>query len=342
MKCPWTKDGYEFEGWIDMATGELITNETFKLEDDLDLVASWRKIDIEISFAHSVTFRNDLSLNYYIPTASLEGYDSFYLVVKKGDKTVTITEYELTTNGYKFIFDGISACEAGADLEATLYAVKDGETYISNVDTYSVKTYAYNRLAESTNESFKTLLVDMLNYCAAAQLYFGVDTDNLVNADLTDEQKALGTQTDADVSTATSTSDTKGIIWGRSAVFNSNVELKFYMDLSSCEDITLVTVQLEYKANGVATVKTVDYTEFAYNSTYSAYTVKVTDIAAADLREDVKVTVLYNGEAVSDTVSYSVAAYVNNRLENSTNDTFKALLNALMKYSDSAATYFPE
>ena len=43
---------------------------------------------------------------------------------------------------------------------------------------------------------FKTLAVDMLNYGAAAQSYFGYRTDNLANRSLTGAQKALGTSTD--------------------------------------------------------------------------------------------------------------------------------------------------
>jgi hypothetical protein len=49
-----------------------------------------------------------------------------------------------------------------------------------------------NMLGKSTtSDKQKVLCVAMLNYGAAAQEYFGYNTDSLMNAELTDEQKAL-------------------------------------------------------------------------------------------------------------------------------------------------------
>jgi hypothetical protein len=50
-----------------------------------------------------------------------------------------------------------------------------------------------SRLANSTNAEMKALCVAMLNYGAEAQLYFNYKTDDLMNKDLTAEQKALVT-----------------------------------------------------------------------------------------------------------------------------------------------------
>ena len=57
---------------------------------------------------------------------------------------------------------------------------------------YSPKKYAFNMLGKaSTSAKLKVLCVAMLNYGTAAQEYFGYRTDDLMNAGLTDEQKAL-------------------------------------------------------------------------------------------------------------------------------------------------------
>ena len=53
-----------------------------------------------------------------------------------------------------------------------------------------------------------------------------------------------------------------------------------------------------------------------------------------------EVTVMNGEEAISGTVTYSIETYVNSRLNNSTDETFKTLLRDLIKYSDSAKVYF--
>ena len=346
MACPWTKDGYVFAGWIDMATGELITNETFKLEDDLDLVASWIEAGLDVIFAHSVSFHNNLTLNYYVDAAALEGYENIRLVVEK-DKytggvhsTTETTLYgTLTADGYKFVYAGIAAAEIADEVRATVYAEKDGVTYVSEQDAYSVKTYAYNRLAATENESFKTLLVDMLNYCAASQIYFGYRADGLVNADLTAEQKAFGTQSDAAVSSTIGRTTLEGAtasVYGISALFNSNVELRFYLDLSNYDDISNISFKIVYGEK----VTVINSDRFVYDESTGCYTVKYRDIPVSELRGLMDVTIVAGDEAISDTITYSIETYVNSRLQNSTDEVFKNLLKELMKYSDSARNYF--
>lgn len=70
----------------------------------------------------------------------------------------------------------------------------DGSYVYSEPKLYSPAIYAYNMLSKSsTSEETKELCVALLNYISAAQMYFDKATPaaDLVNADLTDEQKAL-------------------------------------------------------------------------------------------------------------------------------------------------------
>ena len=52
-------------------------------------------------------------------------------------------------------------------------------------------TYATNQLKNSTDMKLKQLVAAMLNDGAAAQNYFGHNTDKLANASLAEEQKLL-------------------------------------------------------------------------------------------------------------------------------------------------------
>ena len=59
----------------------------------------------------------------------------------------------------------------------TLKATKNGETCLSQTKEYSVATYIYSQLEKTTDPTFKTLLTDMLNYGASAQIYKNYKTN---------------------------------------------------------------------------------------------------------------------------------------------------------------------
>jgi hypothetical protein len=88
---------------------------------------------------------------------------------------------------------GIAAKEMGDTRYYVAYAkLTDGSYVYADAYGYSPKQYAMNMLGkDSTSAEQKALCVAMLNYGAAAQTYFGHNTDNLMNAELTAEQKAL-------------------------------------------------------------------------------------------------------------------------------------------------------
>ncbi|MBQ8884778.1 MAG: hypothetical protein IJY62_00165 [Clostridia bacterium] len=360
------KEGwYHFKGYVDVAENLEIfriyvnhASKYYMLIDNVSvrtvkpLCEDETYFDWTVDFGHSASFHNNLTMNYYVPASDLADYDSYYLSVEKavwnkdgtwGKETARI-DGTLTENGYKFVFDGIAAAEAGNTLKATLYATADGKTYKSQVDTYSVKEYAYNRLAASDDQAFKTLLVDMLNYCAAAQVYFDVNADNLVNADLTAEQQALATAGEVSVSDNSAVTVLNGAtaqIVGKSIVFNDSVEVKLYMDLSGVANRANVTVKVTY-TDAMGEEQTVEKaaSEFVYDSATGYYTVKLDGLNAAEMRVVFEATVFDGTTAISDTISYSVETYVYNRLNASTDEAFKALIRELIKYSDSAKAYF--
>ena len=162
-----------------------------------------------IAFNHNCSFQNDLSMYYAVPKETLSGFENIRLDVTKEEYAAgatkptfakkTLTSYkEQTINGvvyYMFTFDGLTSTDMGSTLSAVLRADKNGVTYSSKPDKYSIKDYAMDRLQNSNNSSFKKMLVDMLNFGAAAQVHFDKNATNLVNNDLTAAQKAMGTQT---------------------------------------------------------------------------------------------------------------------------------------------------
>ena len=310
-----------------------------------------------IEFKHSCSFGNNLSINYYAPVKELTGYENIRMEVRKqifnddgsiSWETTELKKYTSSTQSgvkyYRFVYPGIAPKEMGAEVRMVLKCEKDGETYVTLEDVYGIGTYAYNRLNASTNADFKTLIVDMLNYGAEAQKYFNYNTANLVNADLTAEQKALGTQQVPELKSVENDIETAGAtatFYGKSAVFNANVELKYYMQFAEGQSLDNVKLVLTYTA-----IDDKEYTEeinasnFGYDKSKKAYTAKLITIAAKDVGCTVTAKIYDGSKLISNTLEYSLETYAYNRLIKSTDEVFKAFLRAFMKYGFSAEKYF--
>ena len=314
--------------------------------------------ELDLEFRHSCSFDNNLTVNYYVPAVPLEGCTDLRLVVKKqifnaDGSSSTWQEVELTDyvdktyegEAYKvFSFGNIAATEMGNELCAVLYAERDGETVQSNRDLYSVKNYAFNRLDESENAYFKRLMVDMLNYGAKAQLYFGYNTGNLVNAGLSPAQQALGTSETPTLKSHAAVVETPGAtadFYGQSVVFGSNLELKYYMTFAEGQDMTNVRLELSYETElGTPVTISIPAGSFVFDSRYDAYSAKMSSIAAKDVSCVVTAKIYDGNTLISNEMNYSIETYAYNRLQKSTNEEFKALVIDMMKYGNSAKEYF--
>ena len=326
------------------------------------------ELDIEDSLdagkmTHTCTVNNNLTLNYYYAGAELlKEFDSFYLRVEKTCYNTDGSTYIRTTilygddNGgrYKFRYNDILSYEVGDEIRATLVAVKNGVETERKADIYNIKTYAYNNLAkENVAAKSKTLLANMLNYCAQSQIYFNYRTDALVNAELTDEQRALyvidsceatvsnkGVKTTLDGATAS--------VISRTLVLTSSIELKFYMNLRNYKnsdniyDLSGISVKIEYTDMEGKLVNTViDSSEFGYDASNDRYSVRFAKLRATELRSVVEITILKDGKAISNTETYSVESFAHSQLTSaSAKENTKELLKRMIIYSDCAVKYF--
>ena len=328
------------------------------------------ELDIEDSLdagkmTHTCTVNNNLTLNYYYAGAELlKEFDSFYLRVEKTCYNTDGSTYIRTTilygddNGggsrYKFRYNDILSYEVGDEIRATLVAVKNGVETERKADVYNIKTYAYNNLAkENVAVKSKTLLANMLNYCAQSQIYFNYRTNALVNAELTDEQRALyvidsceatvsnkGVKTTLDGATASFLS--------RTLVLTNSIELKFYMNLRNYKnsdniyDLSGISVKIEYTDMEGKLVNTViDSSEFGYDASKDRYSVRFARLRATELRSVVEITILKDGKAISNTETYSVESFAHSQLTSaSAKENTKELLKRMMIYSDCAVKYF--
>ena len=86
---------------------------------------------------------------------------------------------------YVFQYTNLTAKQMCDEIWARAYAVVDGKVYYSNVEKYSIVTYAAHKLGltdgvEGTkDETLKTMLREMLEYGEAAQKHFGYNLEHL-------------------------------------------------------------------------------------------------------------------------------------------------------------------
>ncbi len=309
-----------------------------------------------IAVRHNCAFGNDLSMMYAVLKSDLAGCTDICLIVEKekyigdtlvGSVSATLVPDEYTIDGkvyYRFDYRGVAAKEIGDTLTAKLEFVRDGIKYSGTVDTYSLKAYATELLSTSDNESFKTLLVDLLNYGAAAQSYFGYRTDALVNAGLSDEQRDLATKTYNVLTYNESGSDGTeytASIAKKNILFGNRIQLLVATNFGKNSDLDGVSLRIRYiNRLGQEEEKFVDGKDFVYREDVAGYTAYFDGLNASEFRTELELTLVKDGADISGTVRYGFDTYAKNRLEKSKDENFKALIEKTLIYSDSAKTYF--
>ena len=244
---------------------------------------------------------------------------------------MTITEYKVVDGKYVFTCDGISPSQIGDAVNVTLNATLNGEQYQIGYE-YGVAAYCYSMLAKTDDSELKTLLVDLLNYGAAAQEYASYKNSTLCNADLTEEQRSWGTQTVPAVSSVLNTKyatveNAKAKWKGASLYLENNVSIRARFAAESIEGLSV-------KATiGDNTYVITEFVADAANP--GSYFVYFDQINASQMRETVYLTVCEGDTAVSNTVTYSVESYVAAKL-NDSNVKLANLVASIIKYGDAA------
>ena len=172
----------------------------------------------------------------------------------------------------------------------------------------------------------------MLNYGAAAQEFFGYDTENLVNADLTEDQKALVTDIIPEAVNSTASV-------GDGIKMTADVSLKSKVVLAlTCKYKATETSDMKF------VVKTVDgkiIDEFAPSKILAiACQGTYENVGAKQMRQPL-VFELYDGETlVSQSLTWSVESYVAaTRANSASSESLINAVNAMLIYGDSAAAY---
>ena len=258
----------------------------------------------------NLSLQADIRMTFIIRSSVLTkgGYTNPRVSVKHVTEDGKVNETVLTENtstqSAAVAFEyGVWAQYMSDDLEIVLLADKGEQTYCSATYTYSVKSIAESKLAASSGNMAR-LFVDMLNYGAAAQIQFEYREENLANADLTPEQKALATQTTPEVNLTTSATAN-----ANNKVRQYNLGLKEYTSLQFIVRIPKGTVD-DYRVHvtdegNVYELECVLLNEL---TSYDLACFEVTQLAANEMRKEVTAQIYLNGEALPEVYTASIAA----------------------------------
>lgn len=325
----------EFELCVDEDTNKM----TLQNENSGVILPDLDTFDLNFTSA-SLTLQDDLVLNYKVDEALFTeaGYTNPYVVFSLNGEDIRVAEYRIENAKYIFDFENIVPHQMNDTIYATLYATYNGVEYASGTCEYSVATYCYNMLEKYNTDDYaklRTLLVDLLNYGAASQVYMNYNIEELVTSSLTEEQKAWGTSTDRTLETVQEleykTIDNPTVQWKSGGLnLQKSVGMRFKI---SAENIENLTVKVANDSG-----KEMIITSEQFEATEGGYYVFFEGMNAGQMSDIVYLTV-YNGEtAVSNTIRYSIESYAYAQ-QNSTDVNLVELVKAMMKYGDSAKAY---
>lgn len=287
----------------------------------------------------SLSLESSITMNFKVLKSSLSSFDEFYMTFECGGKEEKVTDYKETDKYYVFSYKGINPQLMNDNVTAVLHAKNKSEEYTSPEKIMSVKEYAYtmlDRYSGDEHSKLRTLLVDLLNYGAAAQIYAGYQTDNLVNSDLTDVQKDWASKDTTEfknirnlnyktISNPTAEWKTCSLVLKNSIM----VKVKF-----SAKDVENKTVEIVLK-NAKFTYTKDDFV----NNGDGTYYVYCNELFANELSDDLLFTIYENGKPCSNTMLFSVESYARLVRDNYKDKPLDKMTTAMMLYGNSAKAY---
>ena len=287
----------------------------------------------------SLSLESSITMNFKVLKSSLSSFDEFYMTFECGGKEEKVTDYKETDKYYVFSYKGINPQLMNDNVTAVLHAKNKSEEYTSPEKIMSVKEYAYtmlDRYSGDEHSKLRTLLVDLLNYGAAAQIYAGYQTDNLVNSDLTDVQKNWASKDTTEFKNIRNlnykTINNPSAEWKTCSLVLKNsimVKVKF-----SAKDVENKTVEIVLK-NAKFTYTKDDFV----NNGDGTYYVYCNELFANELSDDLLFTIYENGKPCSNTMLFSVESYARLVRDNYKDKPLDKMTTAMMLYGNSAKAY---
>ena len=292
---------------------------------------------------NALSLESSITLATYITKDVVDYYDEVYAEFTRNGKTERVypSGKTLTSNSIVYcIFDytGISPQALGDDVSITFYGVKDGVTYNGNAYKYSATDYIKSTLNKPTSSAkLKTLLVDLVYYGEACQVYQNYKIDNLLTDILTDEQKALRSTADLNLTNIKNASyetcENRLVKFGTALRLNNSVEIAIPLNMTN---VTLDDLSFKVKIGSRTLTYTYAENPDNFEKGKDGYWYFYFDgVYANQMSDEVFITAYKGDEQVSYTLKYSVESYA----ATVTDAKLKAVTDAMMRYGNSAKAY---
>ena len=325
---------------------------------------------IETTFAHDIVLSSNIDVGFAFKKADTkvdeavdvygyavkntyvgaEVYGQSYQYFEKADFTDRATG---STPRKTVKYTGVSAKDMSNDIYIIIYFENADGTFTYIDETYRLTDYvdlaisndAYDPTKSEKNAKFYTLLMDMLNYGAAAQAQFNYNTSDLPTDGYEDLIEQYATKTALEYSTVLNDAALEGathkvtatLAAGSTISIISNIRLANNTKLTSTDGLEGYYVKCSYEGGE----RIIPSTEFYVES--GDLKIKFSDFGTRARLKAVDIC-LYNaeGQPVSNTRTYSIASYVNSVAEayDDIANPLRVLADNMLKFCNAAEAYF--
>ena len=300
-------------------------------------------------YASSFELKNDLSYRLYLKASKFTGYSNFRILVEHQTYDSTTQSYSWVSSvikpidglheyagaeRYVFIYPNLASFQINDKINVTLYAEKDGKTYIAPICQTSLVDTAMS-LFPTADAALSKVLADFLNYGAASQTFFSYNTAKLANASM-GAYASYATSTNPTLVDVTKTiykPDVRSAsILQPSISVDTKIALLFPTTFSAGVDPSKVVMKIEYDSPTLGKQSQ----QYKFNSVKGCFIVD--GIATFDFATPFTLTIYQGSTAISSSLRYSVESRAATMI--SGDPSLADILYALMKFSHSAQAYF--
>ncbi len=263
----------------------------------------------------NVVLGDDIGANFYVKLPNI-AHESAILKVTVADNTESYDLSKLTANAEGLYMISVNVAAAQMTQDISLQLVIDGVE--CEAATYTIAQYADTIINGDYTDKAKNMVRYMLNYGAAAQMYFGVNTGKLANAGYELEYTA---QLPAQYPEVAVEGEISGVrFYGASLRMDNQIAVRYYFTADSMEGVSF----------------TVNGKDFTTGEKNGMFYVDVAGINPYEYANTIVLSAVRGEESLE--VTYSPLTYIG-RMSQNGSQTLKALVNALYGYHEAALAY---
>ena len=265
----------------------------------------------------NMTVADDLKVNFYLEISDeIVNTTTVSLIINGDTQSYRASDLTETADGKYLVTANISAAQINDDI---VIMISSG-SYLTTSATYSAKQYCDTLLGDAQYSQYHTLVKEMLNYGAMAQLYFDYGADELVNNHITGAAKEdIPEQAENDMTISGSIESIS--FYGASLVFKDRIAVRYYF----CYDGDLS--QYSFSAGDLP---------ITYIIKDGMLCIEVADILPQNLDQQITLTVT-DADGSELSVTYGPMNYIV-RMNDKGSETLQNLVKALYNYHLAAKT----